>query len=159
MIRSGFRDWDAGLRSIREGLMNRTIERHVVVCVDDEPAILSALRRSLRSEPYELLTTDRPENALRWVNTLDVSLVITDQRMPGMEGTDLLEEVSRRSPTTARILLTAFPGSAIGTPGLRHWTECMISKPWDNVMLRKTIRQVLGDRDLDQKDDEASREP
>lgn len=138
--------------------MNRTIERHVVVCVDDEPGILSALRRSLRAEPYELLTTDRPENVLRWVDSRDVSLVITDQRMPGMAGTELLEEVLRRSPSTARILLTAFAGSAFATPGLRHWTECMISKPWDNGMLRKTIRQLIGDRELDQKhEEEASR--
>lgn len=136
--------------------MKRTIERHVVVCVDDEPAILSALRRSLRSEPYEVLTTDRPENALRWVESRDISLVITDQRMPGMEGTELLEEVLRRSPSTARILLTAYAGSTISTPGLRHWTECMISKPWDNGMLRKTIRQLLVDRELDQRQEEAS---
>ncbi len=137
--------------------MNRTIERHVVICVDDEPAILSALRRSLRSEPYELLTTDRPEHALRWVNMLDISLVITDQRMPGMEGTDLLEEVSRRSPSTARIILTAYPGDTMGTRGLRSWTQCMISKPWDNRMLRKTIRQLLTDRDLDQQGEDADK--
>lgn len=138
--------------------MNRMIERHVVVCVDDEPAILSALKRSLRAEPYELLTTDSPESALKWVGTRDISLVITDQRMPLMAGTELLEEVSKRSPSTARIILTAYPGDAVGTPGLRHWTECMISKPWDNRMLRKTIRQLLGDRELDQRDEEASRE-
>jgi response regulator RpfG family c-di-GMP phosphodiesterase len=136
--------------------MKRTIERHVVVCVDDEPAILSALRRSLRAEPYELLTTESPESVLKWVGTRDISLVITDQRMPGMEGTQLLEEVSKRSPSTARIILTAYPGDTIGTPGLRHWTECMISKPWDNVMLRKTIRQMLGDRELDLQQEEAS---
>jgi response regulator RpfG family c-di-GMP phosphodiesterase len=139
--------------------MNRLIERHVVVCVDDEPAILSALKRSLRAEPYEILTTDSPEHALRWVGTRDVSLIITDQRMPRMEGTELLEEISKRSPSTARIILTAYPGDAVGTPGLRQWTECMISKPWDNRMLRKTIRQLLGDRELDQRDEEASREP
>lgn len=137
--------------------MNRTIERHLVVCVDDEPAILSALKRSLRSEPYEVLTTESPEHALGWVRSRDVSLVISDQRMPRMEGTDLLEEVSRRSPSTARILLTAYAGSAMGTPGLRQRTECMISKPWDIVMLRKTIRQLLCDRELDEKDEEASR--
>jgi response regulator RpfG family c-di-GMP phosphodiesterase len=138
--------------------MKRTIERHVVVCVDDEPAILSALRRSLRAEPYELLTTGSPESVLKWVGTRDISLVITDQRMPGMEGTELLEEVSRRSPSTARILLTAYPGATISTPGLRHRTECMISKPWDNVMLRKTIRQVLGDRELDLIQEEEDKE-
>lgn len=137
--------------------MNRMIERHVVICVDDEPAILAALRRSLRAEPYELLTTEDPESVLHWVGTRDVSLVITDQRMPGMEGTELLEKVSKRSPSTARIILTAYPGDTLGTPGLRHWTECMISKPWDNVMLRKVIRQMLGDRELDLKQEEASR--
>ncbi len=137
--------------------MKRTIERHVVVCVDDEPEILSALRRSLRAEPYELLTTEDPERVLRWVRTRDVSLVITDQRMPRMEGTELLEKVSKRSPSTARMILTAYAGGTIGTPGLRHWTECMISKPWDNRMLRKTIRQILGDRELDFKQEEASK--
>ena len=138
--------------------MNRLIERHVVVCVDDEPEILSALRRSLRTEDYEILTTDSPEHALRWVGTRDVSLVITDQKMPLMAGTELLEEISRRSPSTARIILTAYPGDTIGSPGLRHWTECMISKPWDNRMLRRTIKQLLDERELDQRDEEASRE-
>jgi response regulator RpfG family c-di-GMP phosphodiesterase len=136
--------------------MNRTIERHVVICVDDEPAILSALRRSLRAEPYELLTTESPESVLKWVGTRDISLVITDQRMPGMAGTELLEEVLKRSPSTARIILTAFPGDTMATPRLRSWTECMISKPWDNVMLRKTIRQMLGERELDLQQEEAS---
>lgn len=138
--------------------MNRMIERHVVVCVDDEPAILSALKRSLRWEPYELLTTDSPENALRWVGSREVSLVITDQRMPLMEGTELCEEISRRSPSTARIILTAYPGDTMSSPGLRRRTECMISKPWDHMMLRKTIRQLLGERELDQRAEEASRE-
>ena len=81
--------------------MNRTFERHVVVCVDDEPAILSALRRSLRAEPYELLTTENPVNVLQWAGTRDVSLVITDQRMPGMAGTELLEELSKRPRSRA----------------------------------------------------------
>jgi response regulator RpfG family c-di-GMP phosphodiesterase len=136
--------------------MKRATERHVVVCVDDEPAILSALRRSLRSEPYELLTTENPESALEWVDSRDVSLVITDQRMPGMVGTELLEEVLKRSPSTARILLTAYPGSTASEPGLREWTECMISKPWDEGMLRKTIRQLLGSRDPDGEVEEGS---
>jgi response regulator RpfG family c-di-GMP phosphodiesterase len=136
--------------------MKRETERPVVVCVDDEPAILSAIRRSLRAEPYELLTTESPESALEWLRSRDVSLVITDQRMPGMAGTELLEEVLKRSPSTARILLTAYPGSTAATPGLSDWTECMISKPWDSVMLRKTIRQLLGDREPVSEDEDGS---
>lgn len=136
--------------------MNRTIERHVVVCVDDEPAILAALRRVLRHEPYEVLTTDLPERALKWVHTRDVSLVITDQRMPGMQGTDLLAEVSRSSPMTARIILTAYPGTTATIPGLRGRIECMVGKPWDSTMLRRTIRQFLLERELDERHLEAA---
>ena len=138
--------------------LKRIIERHVVLCVDDEPAILSALKRSLRAEPYELLTTESPQNALKWVGTRDVSLIITDQRMPGMEGTELLEEISKCSPSTARIILTAYPGDTLGRPRVRHWTECMISKPWDNGMLRKTIRQLLGERELDLRQEEEDKQ-
>ena len=135
--------------------MSRMFEEHVVVCVDDEPAILAALRRALRREPYEILTTELPERALHWVHTRDVSLVITDQRMPGMQGTELLEEVCRSSPSTARIILTAYPGSTAAVPGLRYRTECMISKPWDGGMLRRVIRQLLLDRELDDRQQDA----
>jgi len=134
------------------------MECHRVVCVDDEPAILSALRRALRTEPYEVLTTPDPERALRWVSTQEVSLIITDQRMPEMEGTELLKEVTRRSPCTARIILTAYPGVVVSRPGVRGDTECMISKPWDSAMLRKTIRELLRDRDLERCEEEADRD-
>jgi response regulator RpfG family c-di-GMP phosphodiesterase len=136
------------------GMSSRIIERHCVICVDDEPAILSALRRALRTEPYETLTTESPGDALRWVNTREVSLIITDQRMPEMEGTELLQEVSRRSPNTARIILTAYPGPTMSEPRLSRRLECMISKPWDSAMLRRTIRQLLRERELDQRQEE-----
>jgi DNA-binding NtrC family response regulator len=134
------------------------MERHRVVCVDDEPAILSALRRALRAEPYELMTTPDPERALRWVSTQEVSVIITDQRMPEMEGTELLKEVTRRSPCTARIILTAYPGVVASKPGVRGGTECMISKPWDSAMLRRTILELLRDRDLERCEEEADQD-
>ncbi|HLY10173.1 MAG TPA: response regulator [Planctomycetota bacterium] len=138
--------------------MNRMIERHCVICVDDEPAILAALKRSLRQEPFDLLTTVSADDALHWVSTREISLIITDQQMPGMQGTELLEHVSRRSPSTARIILTAYPGATASTPGLRRWLECMVSKPWDSGMLRRTIRQLLWEREMDTRQEEALNE-
>lgn len=120
--------------------------RHILVLVDDEPHILSALRRELRREAWQVLTTDRPGLALEWVGTREVSLVISDQRMPAMKGTDLLEEVRRRSPTTARVLLTAYPDTA-AEPGLRSCTDALISKPWDPVMMARSIRDLLRERE------------
>lgn len=118
-------------------------DRELVVFVDDEPAVLSALERSLRAEPYEVLVTGVPSEALAWVASRDVSLVVSDQRMPEIEGTSLLEEVGRRSPATARVILTAYPQSV----GLASGIDGMIAKPWDGEMLKQSIRQFLHGRD------------
>jgi serine/threonine-protein kinase len=69
-----------------------------------------------------------------------VSAVITDQRMPTMAGTELLERVSRKSPSTVRIILTAYAGPTMRKPGMGRAVECVIAKPWDAEMLRRALR-------------------
>jgi DNA-binding response OmpR family regulator len=121
--------------------------KHVVVCVDDEPQILSSLRRLLRNEPYEVLTTERADEALEWVERKDVSVLISDQRMPEIQGTQLLEEVFRRSPVTARIILTGYPGSTVRIQGLKQGIQLLVYKPWEDESLKRTIRRLLHDRE------------
>ena len=119
---------------------------HMVVLVDDDPQVLAALHRSLQREPYLVLSTSRPREALRWVEALDVSAVVSDERMPEMTGNELLGRISDRSPETARILLTAFGTSAARRP---HSIECMIAKPWDDGMLKRALREFLPERAAD----------
>jgi len=127
--------------------MKRLSERHTVVLVDDEPEVLAALRRALVREPYTVLTTSRPKEALRWVESLDVSAVVSDERMPEMRGTELLARVSARSPATIRLILTGFGGSTARKRGLGEEIECMIGKPWDDPMLRRALREFLFERE------------
>jgi CheY-like chemotaxis protein len=117
--------------------------RPLVVCVDDEPEILSALRRMLRAEPYEFRTTTDPEEALDWVRTRGVAVLVADYRMPLMSGTTLLQLVKAASPVTARLLLTGYPGEtlllAARDLGLLH----LVGKPWDDQKLKAKIRGLL----------------
>ncbi|MBI2899708.1 MAG: response regulator [Planctomycetes bacterium] len=117
--------------------------RPIVLCVDDEPPILSALRRALRREPYELLTTERPREALAWIEAVEIDLVISDQRMPEMLGTELIAEVRRRSPHTCVAILTGYPGSNLGAPGIGPGIAPLIHKPWEDDGLKETIRRFL----------------
>ena len=88
-------------------------EKHVVLCVDDDPSILDSLRRCLREEPYEVVTAETPERALEIVERGGVSLLLTDQRMPGMCGADQHRQTckgvafSRRGSPFRAIKLTA----------------------------------------------------
>jgi len=116
--------------------------RAVVVCVDDDPAILRSYGRLLRNEPYDLILFDDPGKALDRIARADVDLVLSDERMPGMNGTTLLEEVARRSPRTCCALVTAYPeGRTTSARILR-----LIGKPWDDQDLKEAIRDLLCDR-------------
>jgi DNA-binding response OmpR family regulator len=120
--------------------------RPLVIAVDDDPEILRALERALRREPFEFVTTGNPGDVLRWICERRVDLVIADQRMPEMDGTDLLEVVRDYSPETACMILSGFPDTAliVEQAGLR--IERLIAKPWDNDDLVAAIRRVLGER-------------
>ncbi len=70
----------------------------VLLLVDDETRILSALRRTLRREGYEILTAESVAEGLRILESREVDLVLTDQKMPGMSGLEFLAQVADRYP-------------------------------------------------------------
>ena len=82
--------------------------RHRVLLVDDEPSVLRALSRLLRREPYELVSTDNAAEALEMMTAAPADLIITDQRMPEMTGTELLEQIRTRWPNTIRMVLSGY---------------------------------------------------
>jgi response regulator RpfG family c-di-GMP phosphodiesterase len=117
--------------------------RPVVAVVDDDPEILRSLVRLLRREAYELLPTQNPSQVLEWARNRRLDLVIADQRMPQLSGTELLLQLRELSPATKAIILSGFPDAAliVESSGLR--LERQISKPWDNLALQAAIRDVI----------------
>lgn len=77
-----------------------------VFFVDDEPSILSTLKRLFHGSPLTVMTFDSPEAALKGLDTVHPDVVVSDYRMPVMNGIALLEHFSQKSPETVRILLT-----------------------------------------------------
>jgi DNA-binding NtrC family response regulator len=121
--------------------------RPIVVCVDDELPILRSIERLLREEPYQLLTTQNPGEALDWVRTRSVRLVIAEYRMPELTGADLLEAVWADSPNTRRILFTGYPGETMILRGLSRGLYSIVGKPWDDDKLKEAIRKAVGERE------------
>ena len=112
----------------------------LLLLVDDEPRILSALRRSLRREPYELLVAETCAEALRLVDTQPVDLVLSDHKMPGMTGLQLLAQIAARRPQVVRMLITGWPGAIPAAEMRAVGVRAVVAKPWDDAALKETLR-------------------
>lgn len=116
----------------------------VLLLVDDEANILSALRRLLRPTGYRILVAENGTQALATLEEQTVDLVVSDMRMPGMDGATLLAEIRKRWPQTMRLLLTGYAEvssavAAINEGGIYRY----ISKPWNDDELINIIAQAL----------------
>jgi response regulator RpfG family c-di-GMP phosphodiesterase len=115
-----------------------------VLCVDDEPGILSALRRALRGDGTRVLTSQGGPQALEVLEREPVDIVISDMRMPGMDGAELLERVHQRWPATIRVLLTGYADTGAAVAAInRGRIFRYLTKPWDDAELRSVVRQGL----------------
>jgi signal transduction histidine kinase/DNA-binding response OmpR family regulator len=117
----------------------------VILFVDDEPEVLALLARTFpASEGYVALTASSPDEALRVLGARPVDLLVTDQRMPGMSGVDLIAEARRRIPALCAILLTAYtdPTDLVGAINRGDVYRYLV-KPWDTADLRQTVVRAL----------------
>src|ERR1043165_160473 len=114
-----------------------------VLCVDDEPRVLSALERTLRREPYEILRAGNGDEALVLLERHPVKVVVTAARMPGRTGSELLSRVGQIRPFVGRIILTGHPGSVVLIRSLEVGSDFLMTKPWDEVRLRLAIRRLI----------------
>ena len=115
-----------------------------ILCVDDEPNILSALRRLFRAAGLQVRTAVGGAAGLLALEAEPIDLVISDMRMPEMDGTEFLQHVRQRWPETVRLLLTGYSDvSSIIEAINRGEIYRYISKPWDDNDIILIVRQAL----------------
>lgn len=124
-----------------------------ILCVDDEANILSALRRLFRGVHTVEIAASGTE-ALKRLAAARYDVVISDMRMPGMDGATLLEQVRQRWPDTVRILLTGF-ADVDSTVAAINQAEIFryLSKPWNDAELLHTVEQALTRKHLKEERD------
>lgn len=121
-----------------------SITPSTLLLVDDEPSILSSLRRLLRPVGYKIHTAESGKEGLAILEQEHVDLVISDMRMPEMDGAKFLEQVRSRWPETTRILLTGYADVSSTIDAInRGEIYRYVSKPWDDNDLTLVVRHAL----------------
>jgi response regulator RpfG family c-di-GMP phosphodiesterase len=119
-------------------------ERPTLLIVDDEAQILSALKRTLRREGYEIVAVESATAALRTLDERWVDAILSDHKMPGMSGVQLLARAAEMRPDIVRMLITGWTNE-IPPERLEEVGVCaLVTKPWDDAKLKATLRAVMG---------------
>ena len=115
-----------------------------LLLVDDEPALLNALKREFRSAPYEVLTATSGEEALAVLADRDVQVILSDYRMPGMSGVEFLAQARALRPDAVRMVLSGYAdiGAVIAAINQGNIYK-FLNKPWDGEELRAVTAQAF----------------
>lgn len=139
------------LRRAARNLISRSaVMNNDILLVDDEPNVLAAVKRALFDESLEIVTATSAEEALGIMSKHDFKVVISDERMTGMQGAEFLALVRERYPHTIRIMLT---GHATLEAAMKAVNEGEIyrffSKPWNDNELLFAMRSAIEKYDME----------
>jgi YesN/AraC family two-component response regulator len=114
-----------------------------ILFVDDEPLVLQGLKRMLRRErtEWDMTFVESGREALEMMEITSIDVVVSDMRMPGMNGAELLEQVTARHPETVRIILSGYADQdlVLKSIGTAHQ---YLAKPCDPTTLKATIKRA-----------------
>lgn len=137
---------------------NICTDRHLLL-VDDEPNIVRALVRILRRDGYQIHTANSGKEGLELLKDHTVGVIISDQRMPEMNGIEFLSQVKELYPDTIRIVLSGYTDLKSVTDAINHGSIYkFLTKPWEDDLLRTNIREAFEQHELVSKNEYLSKQ-
>lgn len=116
-------------------------KRPIVVCVDDDDAMLATVARCLKREPWEVRATLSASEALGWIASDEVAVLVSDYDMPEMTGAQLAGHARRVRPETVRILLTGKRNLETAVDGINQGEVFkFLNKPFENAQLLAVVK-------------------
>jgi adenylate cyclase len=112
--------------------------------IDDEEGVRRSIKRALKREPYKIFTADNGDDGLALINAKlnQIGTVISDFRMPGLDGLETLRRIGRLNPEITRIILTGYATMEAAINATNTGIDGFLTKPFDNVELRAKIHEI-----------------
>jgi DNA-binding NtrC family response regulator len=129
--------------------MKKYFRKHKVIVCDDEENILSVIKGALSSAEYEVITTTDAQGMLDQLQKTNPDVVISDIRMPGMSGIDVLREIKRKAPAINVVLITAYASVETAVEAIRGGAFDYLIKPFKIEELRAIIKRAASEKRID----------
>ncbi len=134
------------------GMFSGRESEGLVLVVDDEPDVRKVVRMTLAKSGYDVIEAEDGEKAIEEVkkgeNSILLNLIVTDIRMPNMNGIDVINYYRKQWPSIPIIVLTGFPDLEMATTMLQHGVSDYLVKPVESDKLRAAVARALEQREV-----------
>ena len=113
-----------------------------LLMVDDEPQVLTSLKRVFRKAPYKIHTAENGLKALELLNECRVDAALVDLMMPGMSGLELLEQIRKQWPGIHVVILTGFGGVKEAVEAIQMGAVDFLQKPYEPETIEARMNQI-----------------
>jgi len=136
-------------RRLPERFLTRSQRKRTLLLVDDEENIVSSLRRLFRRDGYHIVTANSGAEGLQRLAEVNVDVIVSDQRMPGMTGVEFLRRAKELYPDTVRMVLSGYTELQSITDAVNEGAIYkFLTKPWDDERLRAHVAEAFRQKDL-----------
>jgi len=119
-------------------------KEETILIVDDDSMVRSALEMVLTAAGFEVISAKNGEHALRLMLSAKVAVILCDEKMPGMSGTDVLKSIALMQPDAVRILMTAVLDETVAMNAINEGRVFqLLQKPWDEAHLIQMLKNAL----------------
>ena len=101
-----------------------------MLIIDDEHIVLESCRKIFTAEGFVVETTENPQEGLDLVSKSKFEVILCDWKMPGFDGMDVVEELNRRSPDSAIVMISGYPSVGRATEAMKRGAMDYVSKPF-----------------------------
>jgi formate/nitrite transporter len=118
-----------------------------ILIIDDEEIVLKSCRRIFEAEGFDVVTTNNPHEGLQLASDTSFDVILVDWMMPGLDGMDVVEELDRRSPNSAMVMISGYPTVGRATEAMKRGAMDYVAKPFkpEEILLavKKAVRRKV----------------
>jgi formate/nitrite transporter len=118
-----------------------------MLIIDDEEIVLRSCRKIFEAEGFDVVTTTSPQEGLKLVSESSFDVILVDWMMPGFDGMDVVEEIDRRSPNSAVVMISGYPTVGRATEAMKRGAMDYVAKPFKPeeilMVVKKAVRRKV----------------
>jgi formate/nitrite transporter len=122
-----------------------------MLVIDDEDVVLESCRKIFTTEGFDIVTTNSAKEGLKLISEASFDVILCDWKMPGFDGMDVVEEIDRRSPDSAIVMISGYPSVGRATEAMKRGAMDYVPKPFSPDEIIRAVKKAVSRKITEEK--------